>query len=113
MMRARVLLAIFVVALLASTGGFAKDGDLRPFKRGSWQEIRQAHAGRPTVVHFWGLTCGPCRVEMPQWGKLLRERSDLDLVAIDADLIPNHRAWPLAARAKPCGLWVARFIPRL
>ena len=47
MMRARVLLAIFVVALLASTGGFAKDGDLRPFKRGSWQEIRQAHAGRP------------------------------------------------------------------
>ena len=90
MMRARVLLAIFVVALLASTGGFAKDGDLRPFKRGSWQEIRQAHAGRPTVVHFWGLTCGPCRVEMPQWGKLLRERSDLDLVAIDADLIPNQ-----------------------
>ena len=90
MMRARVLLAIFVVALLASTGGFARDGDLRPFKRGSWQEIRQAHAGRPTVVHFWGLTCGPCRVEMPQWGKLLRERSDLDLVAIDADLIPNQ-----------------------
>jgi len=90
MMRARVLLAIFVVALLASTGGFAKDGDLRPFKRGSWQEIRQAHAGRPTVVHFWGLTCGPCRVEMPQWGKLLRERSDLNLVAIDADLIPNQ-----------------------
>jgi len=90
MMRARVLLAIFVVALLASTGGFARDGDLRPFKRGSWQEIRQAHAGRATVVHFWGLTCGPCRVEMPQWGKLLRERSDLDLVAIDADLIPNQ-----------------------
>ena len=90
MMRARVLLAIFVVALLASTGGFARDGNLRPFKRGSWQEIRQAHAGRPTVVHFWGLTCGPCRVEMPQWGKLLRERSDLDLVAIDADLIPNQ-----------------------
>jgi len=90
MMRARVLLAIFVVALLASTGGFAKDGDLRPFKRGSWQEIRQAHAGRPTVVHFWGLTCGPCRVEMPKWGKLLWERSDLNLVAIDADLIPNQ-----------------------
>jgi thiol-disulfide isomerase/thioredoxin len=89
-MRPRVLLSIFVVALLASTGGSAKDGDLLPFKRGSWQEIRHAHAGRPTVVHFWGLTCGPCRVEMPQWGKLLRERSDLNLVVIDADLIPNQ-----------------------
>jgi thiol-disulfide isomerase/thioredoxin len=81
---------MFVAALLTSTGGSARDGELRAFKRGSWQEIRQAHAGRPTVVHFWGLTCGPCRGEIPQWGKLLRERSDLNLVAIDADLIPNQ-----------------------
>ena len=27
---------------------------------------------------------------MPQWGKLLRERTDLNLVVIDADLIPNQ-----------------------
>jgi len=82
------LLAAF--ALLAAPGGSAKEGEIRPFERGSWQQIRQAHAGRPTVVHFWGLTCGPCRVEMPQWGKLLRERADLDLVVIDADLVPNQ-----------------------
>jgi hypothetical protein len=27
---------------------------------------------------------------MPQWGKLLQERHDLNLVVIDADLIPNQ-----------------------
>jgi hypothetical protein len=29
---------------------------------------------------------------MPQWGKLLQERSDLNLVVIDADLVPNQFA---------------------
>jgi len=27
---------------------------------------------------------------MPEWGKLVRQRSDLNLVVIDADLIPNQ-----------------------
>jgi thiol-disulfide isomerase/thioredoxin len=89
-MTSRALVTLLVFALLAVAGSSARDGEIRPFKRGSWQEIRQAHAGRPTVVHFWGLTCGPCRVEMPEWGKLLQERSDLNLVVIDADLIPNQ-----------------------
>jgi len=89
-MTLRALVTLLAFALLATTGGSAKEGEIRPFKRGSWQEIRQAHVGRPTVVHFWGLTCGPCRVEMPVWGKLLQERSDLNLVVIDADLIPNQ-----------------------
>jgi thiol-disulfide isomerase/thioredoxin len=72
--------------------GFARAGDLRAFVPGSWRDIRQAHQGRPTVVHFWGLTCGPCRVEMPQWGALLAERRDFDFVTVDADLVPNEQA---------------------
>src|SRR5260370_41707012 len=89
-MTSRALVTVRGFGLVGNTGGSAKEGEIRPFKRGSWQEIRQAHVGRPTVVHFWGLTCGPCRVEMPVWGKLLQERSDLNLVVIDADLIPNQ-----------------------
>jgi thiol-disulfide isomerase/thioredoxin len=89
-MKSRALMMLSIVAILVATGSSAKEGELRPFKRGSWQEIKRANAGRPTVVHFWGLTCGPCRVEMPQWGKLLQERPDLNLVVIDADLVPNQ-----------------------
>ena len=32
----------------------------------------------------------PCRVEMPRWSELLRERPDLRLVVIHADLVPGE-----------------------
>lgn len=64
----------------------------QPFERGSWQALRQAHEGQPTVVHLWGLTCGPCLVELPGWGALLRERPDLKLVLIAADPVPEEPA---------------------
>ena len=89
-MRFSPLVSLTTLALFATVVSSATEGDLRPFKRGSWQEIRRAHAAQSIVVHFWGLTCGPCRVEMPKWGRLLQERPDLKLIAIDADLIPNE-----------------------
>jgi len=79
------------MALAASPGSSAQP-QVHEFVRGSWKEIRQAHAGRPIVVHFWGVTCGPCRVEMPLLGKLLKERRDLDLVTVNADLVPDEPA---------------------
>jgi thiol-disulfide isomerase/thioredoxin len=90
MRRWLLLLLALIVALPLGRAGSAAETELRPFMRGSWQAIRTAHAGEPTVVHFWGVTCGPCRVEMPAWGKLLQERRDLKLVVIDADLVPNE-----------------------
>jgi hypothetical protein len=37
---------------------------------------------------------------MPEWGKLLQERADLNLVVIDADLIPNQAEDASAMLAK-------------
>jgi hypothetical protein len=51
-MTLRVLVALLALVLLTAIAGFAKEGENRPFKRGSWQEILHAHAGRPTIVHF-------------------------------------------------------------
>lgn len=75
-------------------------GELQPFQRGSWQALRQSHAGKPVVVHFWGLTCGPCLVELPEWGKLVRERPDANLVMIAADPFPVKPAALTATLAK-------------
>ena len=80
-------LAIAMAIVIAGSAGAV---ELRPFVQGSWQELRRIHAGQPTIVHFWGVTCGPCRVEMPEWGRLLRERPDMNLVMIDADFVPNE-----------------------
>ena len=85
-MRLSILLALLLT--LASLGG-AEAGSPLPFERGSWAKLRAEHAGQPTVIHLWGLTCGPCLVELPYWGKLVAERRDLKLVLIAADPMPQ------------------------
>ena len=93
-MRKWLLLAL----LLASPPLLA--ADLQPFTRGSWQDLRDAHAEHPFVVHFWGLTCAPCMAELPRWGDLLHERSDLDLVLVAADARATDEVRMSAALAK-------------
>ncbi|SKA18371.1 hypothetical protein SAMN02745126_04039 [Enhydrobacter aerosaccus] len=85
-MRRTVLIALLMGLVLP---GPAHANEPLPFVRGSWAKLRAAHAGQPTIVHFWGLTCGPCLVELPNWGKLLAERNDLRLVLLAADPLPQ------------------------
>jgi thiol-disulfide isomerase/thioredoxin len=75
----------WLAALMLLLPVAAAAAELQPFTRGSWQALREAHAGRATVVHLWGLTCAPCLAELPRWGELLRERPDINLVLIAAD----------------------------
>ena len=66
-------LSILLAALLSIVSFWsAEAADPLSFERGSWAKLRASHAGQPTVIHFWGLTCGPCLVELPHWGKLRR-----------------------------------------
>lgn len=80
-----------LLAALLSVVSFrsAEAADPRSFERGSWAKLREAHAGQPTVIHFWGLTCAPCLVELPHWGALQAKRPDLRLVLIAADPVPQ------------------------
>lgn len=78
-----------LVAALCLSAGLATAGPLEPFGRGSWKKVLEAHAGRPLVVHFWGLSCAPCRKEMPHWGEILAKRPEAPIVTINADLVPN------------------------
>ena len=57
----------------------------QPLVRGDWSGLLASHRGRPTIVHFWGLTCGPCLTELPEWAKFAALRKDVDLVLVDAD----------------------------
>jgi thiol-disulfide isomerase/thioredoxin len=80
-------LVVLLTLLLGAPTEPAFAGQPLPFGRGSWQELRRAHAGQPTVVHFWALSCGPCLVELPLWGALVRERPDLRLVLVSTDRV--------------------------
>jgi len=91
----RSLLLAVASILFAGVAMAAAAIEIKPFARGSWQALRQAHAGRPTLVHFWGVTCGPCKVELPELGRFAKAHPDVDVVMIDADLVPNT---PVAVR---------------
>ena len=95
-MKRWLLAAIFLVVSLAAAPGAETSSELKPFVRGSWQDVLRSHAGRPTLVHFWGVTCGPCKIELPLLGKFMKDNAEVDVVMISADLVPNL---PGAARA--------------
>ena len=75
--------------LIASTATLGAAPALKPFERGTWQGVLRGHAGRPTLVHFWGVTCGPCKVELPLLGQFAKDHPGIDVVTISADLVPN------------------------
>jgi thiol-disulfide isomerase/thioredoxin len=87
-MKRHLLAAIFLAALQLPAAP-SEAPQLKPFVRGSWQQVLNAHAGRPTLVHFWGVTCGPCKVELPLLGAFVKDHPALDMVTISADLAPD------------------------
>jgi len=46
---------------------------LRPYEEGEWKKLLSQRGNKPLVVHFWGVTCGPCLTEMSQWGKFVNQ----------------------------------------
>jgi thiol-disulfide isomerase/thioredoxin len=74
-------LAILWVAI----GAPAVALDFHPYARGSFAALRQAHAGRPLLVHFWSVTCAPCLAELPDWGQLAAGKKGIDIVFVNVD----------------------------
>lgn len=95
-MRRDLLAIVLLLAFFVPAPAQDSETQLKPFGRGSWQELTKSHAGRPTIVHFWGVTCGPCKVELPQLGAFMKDHPGIDMVTISADFVPNL---PEATRA--------------
>lgn len=45
----------------------------------------QDHKGKTVVLSFWASWCGPCRKELPELAKLQKERSDVEIFAVNVD----------------------------
>lgn len=96
------LAALILALMLTAAPALA---ETRPFVKGSWQILVQAHAGRPLVVHFWSLTCAPCLAELPHWQDLRRRHPGMDLVMVATDPIEDApRLERILARAGLAGV---------
>ena len=84
-MRRRTVLS----GLLASGLIRPARAEMRPFGRGTWKSLLAAHAGQRAIVHFWGITCGPCMAELPTWTGFLKSHPDAPVILIAADPAPQ------------------------
>ena len=66
--------------------------DTRVLSSEAMARLRQQHAGRPWVLHIWGLGCGPCLRGLPAWAQLVQRHPDLPLVLLQADAVPAPAA---------------------
>jgi thiol-disulfide isomerase/thioredoxin len=85
----RLLLATMLLLASAALVPASQESPLKSFERGSWKEVLRSHAGHPTLVHFWGVTCGPCKIELPELGEFMKHHPAIDVVTVSADLVPN------------------------
>jgi len=59
--------------------------EIKPFVRGSYQQIVSSRQGKPFIVNFWSISCSYCIEEMTMLKKLAKNHSRLDLVLISTD----------------------------
>jgi thiol-disulfide isomerase/thioredoxin len=81
MKRHRILLALICLSIcpIASAAG------LQWYNAESWNTLRSAHASRPWIVHLWGMSCDPCRQELPAWGRFVHEHPDIRVTFIEVE----------------------------
>lgn len=74
----------FAVILFSPLPALAAQ-EIKPFVRGSYQQIVAARQGNPFIVNFWSLSCGYCMVELGMFKNLAKKYPKLDLVLVSTD----------------------------
>jgi thiol-disulfide isomerase/thioredoxin len=84
-MKSTKLLACSLLLAAATSFAAAEPPAYTPYRTGDWKALVKAHAGTPFIVHFWGVTCAPCIVELPRWGEFARRHPELPVVFVEVD----------------------------
>ncbi|HKX83116.1 MAG TPA: TlpA disulfide reductase family protein [Pyrinomonadaceae bacterium] len=58
---------------------------------GSLEDIREQITGKPTLVHFWSVSCGICKDKMPQLNEIKKKYGTLGLQTIAVHM-PRYEA---------------------
>ena len=93
------LLLTLSLLLLTMNYVFADVANIQAYQKGEWSSLLKKNAGQAVAVHFWGVTCGPCVKEMPQWGKFLSADKSAKVIFIQVDEVPLEATKKMLAKA--------------
>jgi thiol-disulfide isomerase/thioredoxin len=74
-----------IVLILAFAAVTCYAQEIRPFVRGSKQQIVTAHQGQPFILAVWSLDCPYCRTDLELLGKVLARHNELKVVLVTTD----------------------------
>jgi hypothetical protein len=77
----RIFLALICLSIFRIAGA----AGLQWYNPGDWQALRSAHASSPWVVHLWGMSCDPCRLELPAWGRFMHDHPGARVTFIEVE----------------------------
>jgi thiol-disulfide isomerase/thioredoxin len=98
MKRLKLFASCAFLALAASCVS-AAPAPFAPYRTGDWKALLRVHAGAPFIVHFWGVTCGPCIVELPKWSEFTKRNPAVPIVFVEVDPAPEPVARRILAQA--------------
>ena len=58
---------------------------------GSWEDLQEQIKGKPTLVHFWAVSCGICKDKMPQLRGIIDKYGELGMQTIAVHM-PRYEA---------------------
>ncbi|MDE2402614.1 MAG: hypothetical protein KGL90_13210 [Burkholderiales bacterium] len=77
-MKRRQILGLPALFLL----GQAHGAEITTLEHGGWAATAQSLAGRPAIVHLWGLSCAPCVRELPRWATFVQQNPSAQMLFI-------------------------------
>lgn len=89
-LRLNLLACMFFLAILPAHAAVSQP--LKPFMRGSAQEITAVRAGKPYILAFWSVSCVHCRAELDMLAKLGKQYPGLEVVLVATDPIEEREA---------------------
>jgi thiol-disulfide isomerase/thioredoxin len=74
-----------VFSLLFTSVVLANEAEIKPFIKGSFEQIQQDHKGKPYIITFWSESCVFCMKELALFGRLSKTYSNVEIVSITTD----------------------------
>ncbi len=76
---------ILLISLIISHNALANETAIKPFIKGSFNQIQQEQSSHPYIVTFWSESCAFCMKELALFGRLISRYPNINIISITTD----------------------------